>query len=76
MVRVSMADHLRRVLPLVALPRLRASLGEGGPGGRGGLGGTTERRLMSETRPAPRPQARFHALARRIQPVAMSFDTV
>jgi hypothetical protein len=68
-----LADHLRRVLHLVAMTRLLASFGSGG---QGGPMRTTDRRLILATRTFSRPQDRVNPLARPIQPSAMSFDTV
>jgi hypothetical protein len=42
-----LADHLRRVFNLVAMPRLLASFGSGG---QGGPMSTTDRRLLLATR--------------------------
>jgi hypothetical protein len=68
-----LADHLRRVLNRVAMPRLLASLGYDW---QGALVGTTARLLMRETSTSARLQDRFNALASLIQPSAMSFYTV
>jgi hypothetical protein len=68
-----LADHLRRVLTLVDIPRLLASLGSGG---RGAPVGSADRLLMSETQTSSRLSDRLNPLARIMQPSAMSFYTV
>jgi hypothetical protein len=68
-----LADNLRRVLNLVAMPRLLARLGSGG---QGAPVGTADRLLMIETRMSSRPHNRLNPLAGLMQPSAMSFDTV
>jgi len=68
-----LAYNLRRVLNLVDMPRLLASLGSGW---QEALVGPTERLLMRDTRTSSRPHDRFNLLARLIWPSARSFDTV